>query len=146
MRTRTSLALFRETWIRLLQRLQRTSEHLGGTTVQLIHDQGEDEEIRKLSRWARRQLSAGSQYGSGALKNPFLQLVEDPISRDSRASFFVQISDFVAYAAYRRLHPGSVKTEQIVPSGTWDLFGEALLERVVRSRPGEPKAIVKLDA
>jgi hypothetical protein len=66
--------------------------------------------------------------------------------RDSQASFFIQISDLVAYAAYRRLNPGSVKTEHIVPSATWDLFGEALLARVVATKSREPLAIVRLQA
>ncbi len=142
----TGVDLFRQTWVRVLQRLQRTSESLGSTTVQLIHDDGENDEIRKLARWARRQLSAGSRFGAGALSTPFTQLVEDPMPRDSQASFFIQISDLVAYAAYRRLNPGLAKTEQIVPSRTWDLFGEALLARVVAAKPGEPRAIVRLQA
>lgn len=138
--------LFQVSWVRLFQRLERTSEALGSSTVQLIHDQGEDESIRKLARWSRRRLSAGSQTGSGSVDRPFKNLVEDPVSRDSRASYFVQMADFAAYAAYRRLHPGSEKIQQIIPHKTWDLYGDALLTRVTNTRPGTAKAIVKLDA
>lgn len=142
----TGSQLFEQSWIRLFQRLERTSDALGASTVQLVHDQGEDESIRKLARWSRRRLTAGSQTGSGSVSRPFKNLVEDPVSRDSRASFFIQMADFAAYAAYRRLHPGTEKVQQIVPTETWDLYGEALLARVTNSRPGEPKAIVPLQA
>ena len=138
--------LFEDSWVRLLQRLERTSDALGASTVQLVHDQGEDEAIRKLARWSRHRLSAGSVTGTGSVPRPFKNLVEDPVSRDSQASFFIQMADFAAYSAYRRLHPGSDKVQQIVPSSSWDLYDEALLTRVTNSRLGEPKAIVRLQA
>ena len=142
----TGSKLFDETWIRLFQRLERTSDALGASTVQLIHDQGEDESIRKLARWSRRRLTAGSQTGSGLIARPFKNLVEDPVARDSRASYFIQMADFAAYAAYRRIHPGTEKVQQIVPQNSWDLYEEALLARVTSARIGEPKAIVSLQA
>lgn len=142
----TGSQLFDESWVRLFQRLERTSDALGASTVQLVHDQGEDESIRKLARWSRRRLTAGSQTGSGLIARPFKNLVEDPVSRDSQASYFIQMADFAAYAAYRRLHPGTEKVQQIVPHDSWDLYGDALLSRVTSVRLGEPKAIVTLQA
>ena len=90
-------------WEFLLHWLERltTTTH---ATVMVVHDEGEGAVVRKIARKARRAGTAGSAFGTGHLNVPARLLVDDPISRDSRQSYFVQLADLSAYAAFRRIH------------------------------------------
>jgi hypothetical protein len=112
-------------WTALLQRLERTSREEGGRPILIIHDIGENEKIRKIARWARRRLSAGSTSGSGGYQVPFLTLVDDPIPKASHESYFLQLSDLVAYAAFRRIYPPSEGISRIVNEKMWENLGRA---------------------
>jgi Protein of unknown function (DUF3800) len=94
-------------WDYLLQRLRTASTRppLGPTPVMLAHDEGEAATIRRLARRARRAGTAGSKFGTEQLSVPFERLVDDPISKKSIESYFVQLADLTAYAAFRRLYP-----------------------------------------
>jgi len=114
-------------WEYLLQRLERASngEPLGPTDILIVHDAGEAEVARRLARKARRHGTAGSQFGTGSISAPFLRLIDDPIPRDSRQSYFVQLADLAAYAAFRRFFPPPERLDQIVPQNMWDELGTA---------------------
>jgi Protein of unknown function (DUF3800) len=114
-------------WEYLLQRLERASNNppLGPTDFMLVHDAGEGEVARRLARKARRHGTAGSQFGTGYLDRPFQRLIDDPIPRDSRQSYFVQLADLAAYAAYRRFFPPPPHIDSIVPQKMWDELGDA---------------------
>lgn len=114
-------------WEYLLQRLERISNNppLGPTDVLLVHDAGEAAVARRLARKARRHGTAGSRFGTGALDVPFQRLIDDPVPRDSRQSYFVQLADLAAYAAFRRFFPPPTATASIVPQTMWDELGDA---------------------
>lgn len=126
-------------WEWLLQRLERRTVY-ESEYVLLIHDEGEAENVRKLVRKARRIGTAGSKFGTGTLKVPFQKIIDDPVPRDSRQSYFLQLADLSAYAAFRRLYPPPPKTQQIVPRGTWDELGAARFTKV--NSGSDPLAIV----
>jgi Protein of unknown function (DUF3800) len=126
-------------WEYLLQRLERASElpPLGPTHIVLIHDAGEAEVARRLARKARRAGTAGSQFGTGFLRVPFGRLIDDPVPRDSRQSYFVQLADLAAYAAFRRYNPSPPRLVPIVPQRMWDELGPArYLEVTTRNKVG----------
>jgi hypothetical protein len=50
------------------------------------------------------------------------------VPRDSRQSYFVQLADVSAYAAFRRIHPPPQRLTPIVPQGMWDELGAAIYE------------------
>jgi hypothetical protein len=129
-------------WDYMLQRLRNQTElkPLGPNTVLLVHDEGEQATIRKLARKARRAGTAGSMLGTGQLKVPFAKLIDDPVSRDSRHSYFIQLADMAAYAAFRKLYPPPERLVQIVPQNTWDELGEARYEPVTNTK--DPPGIV----
>ena len=112
----------------------------------VVHDEGETAVIRKIARKARRAGSAGSAFGTGHLDRPARLLVDDPISRDSRQSYFVQLADLSAYAAFRRIHPPPPRHVPIVPQTMWDELGGAIyteanyLARL--DHPDDPPGIV----
>jgi hypothetical protein len=75
-------------WEFLFQRLERLTTTTR-TPVMVVHDEGEGAVVRKLARKARRIGSAGSAFGTGHLDRPARLLIDDPISRDSRQSYFI---------------------------------------------------------
>jgi Protein of unknown function (DUF3800) len=111
-------------WEYLLQRLERFATY-GDELILVIHDEGNSLAIRKLARKARRAGGAGSMFGTGVLRRPFGRLLDDPIPRESAQSYFLQLADLAAYAAYRRHYPPPVRAVPIVPQAMWDELGAA---------------------
>jgi len=127
-------------WTFLLQRLERLST-ISGTEVLLCHDEGEPEVIRKLARKARRFGMAGSMFG-GHLSVPFNGLLDDPVSRNSRQSLFLQLADLNAYAAFRRTYPPPTRTVPIVPLLLWHELTTARYAAANRRAGGPSLGIV----
>jgi Protein of unknown function (DUF3800) len=114
-----------------------------GAEVLIVHDEGDALSVRTNARKARRAGTAGSAFGTGLLSVPFRNLLDDPVPRDSKQSYFLQMADLAAYAAFRRLYPPPARDVQIVPQTMWDELGTARLARVRNTAryPG-PIAIV----
>jgi hypothetical protein len=122
-------------WEYLLQRLERFA-HYGDEVVLVVHDEGNALAVRKLARKARRAGTAGSMLGTGVLTRPFSQLLDDPVSRNSAQSYFLQLADLAPYAAFRRHYPPPALPVQIVPQSMWD---ELLEQRATRQRTCTPE-------
>jgi hypothetical protein len=127
-------------WEYMLQRLERFSTY-GDEVVLVVHDEGNALAVRKLARKSRRAGIAGSMMGTGYLKRPFNRLLDDPVSRNSAQSYFLQLADLVAYAAFRRHYPPPVRPVQIVPQMMWDELGTAAYGEV-NKYSGGPAGIV----
>lgn len=112
-------------WEFLLQRLERTSG-ARGAPIFLMHDEGDTAAIRKLARKSRRAAIAGSRFGTGHLDVPFSLLIDDPSPRNSAQSYFIQLADLCAYAAFRRIHPPPSHRGAVCPQQTWDELGTAI--------------------
>lgn len=128
-------------WEYLLQRLERFTTK-GGNQVLLVHDEGDLRLVRGLARKARRAGSAGSAFGTGLLRLPARLLLDDPVPRDSRQSYFLQMADLAAYAAFRKVYPPPARTVQIVPRNMWDELGAARFAPVNQLKGGEPGLVV----
>jgi len=95
---------------RLMNRINRTAESRK-QNVLLFFDQGEEAEITRRIRRMRVHNPIPSKFGgwvgSGkATKSiPLSNCIEDPIFKDSKASFFIQLADFCAYALLRMERP-----------------------------------------
>ncbi len=57
------------------------------------------------------------------------------VSRRSHESLFLQPSDLVACAAFRRVFPPPGRSVQIVPELMWDELGASTLAKVNQRRP-----------
>jgi Protein of unknown function (DUF3800) len=126
-------------WEYLLQRLERSFRD---SEVLVVHDEGDELTVRKRCRKARRIGSAGSRLGTGRLDVPFRNLLDDPVARDSQQSYFLQLADLNAYAAFRKVYPPT-RLPAIVPERMWDFLGEAHFT-VVRNTtvyPGPPAIV-----
>lgn len=110
-------------WEFLLQRLERLSTKTG-EPIMIVHDEGDSLAIRRLARKARRANSPGSAFGLGHLSLPARLILDDPIPRRSSQSFFVQLADLGAYAAFRTVHPPT-KGSTICPPTMWGELGTA---------------------
>lgn len=111
-------------WEYMLQRFERLSTR-HNTPVMLLHDEGDSVNVRRLARKARRANTAGSAFGLGILRLPARLLVDDPVPRQSDQSYFLQLADFIAYAAYRRLYPPPAGRYPICPAEMWSELGSA---------------------
>lgn len=132
---------FNLAWESLLQRLERTSTK-EGTRFVVIHDEGENDAVRRWVRRARRYLTAGTAYGGGTIVAPASLLVDDPVARQSRHSYFIQVADLLAYAAFRSVIPPSTSIESICPQGMWGEVGDATRRAVAALRPRAAAGIV----
>jgi len=140
-RTLSPAKTFDLAWEGMLQRLERTS-NAEDKTFAVIHDEGEDDAIRKWVRRARRHLTAGSAFGGGSLRVDATLLVDDPVSRRSQHSYFIQVADLVAYAGFRAVVPPGAAVAAVCPHGMWDEIGAATHTKVSRLRPRSRPGIV----
>lgn len=118
-------------WNSLFQRLSKLHDHDRPgekSPILLVHDEGEDLTIRKLARRARRYLTAGSAYGTGPIRLSARWLLDDPVSRQSHHSLFIQCADLVAYAATKHLIPGGRRQTRVCPPSAWSQLGPACYE------------------
>jgi hypothetical protein len=113
----------RETaWRHTLERVEAFARH-NNETVMLFPDSGEYDRFRKLARQMRRFSQVGAMVGGGTLSRPLATfLIDDPVERDSAQSYFVQLADLNAYAAYRKERP-----DPLFPQRMWDELGPAIL-------------------
>lgn len=125
-------------WEFLLQRLERLSTS-SNTPLMVIHDEGDSLQIRKLVRKARRANTAGSAFGTGRLRLPARLIVEDAVPRQSDQSYFLQLADMTAFAAYRRLYPPPSHRIAVCHELMWNELGGAqygAANQLARSRGG----------
>jgi hypothetical protein len=67
----------------------------------VVNDEGHDKMVRQLSRKMRVYNPIPSHYG-GYYQAPVVKVIEDPFSRHSQYSYFVQLADMSAYLARLR--------------------------------------------
>jgi hypothetical protein len=115
--------VFGTAWEYLLTRLRKRTEDRQQPIV-IVHDQGEEDRVRKHLRRFRRANWQGSRYGSARL------LVEDPVARNSQHSYFIQLADLVAYAASRHAVPATGKTTRICDSTMWERLDQIQIKAV----------------
>ncbi len=100
---------------RLMNRINRTAEAKEQNYL-LFFDQGAEVEITKRIRRMRVHNPIPSRYGTwidsgqAAQSIPLTRCMEDPIFKDSKASYFIQLADFCAYALLRMERPLASRT------------------------------------
>jgi len=87
-------------WTRFLQRYENwllANQELGI----VVNDEGYDKIVRQLSRKMRVYNPIPSHFG-GYRNVPVVKIIEDPFSRHSQDSYFIQLADMSAYLARLR--------------------------------------------
>jgi hypothetical protein len=128
-------------WEYLLQRLERFTTKMT-SRVLVLHDEGEGRIVRTAARKARRAGTAGSAFGTGMLRRPARLIVDDPVSRRSHESYFLQLADLNAYAAFRHYYPPPLRRVNIVPATMWNELGRARYAPVNQLAGGTPGIVV----
>lgn len=66
----------------------------------IITDEGRVGKMRSTTRAIQRINYIPSQFGTGSIRQEIQSLIEDPLPKDSKESFFIQMADLVAYVVY----------------------------------------------
>ncbi len=121
-------------WDRLIQRyntyLQRSC---AGDLGLIFADQTNEIKVRGLLRKMRFFNPVPSHFG-GSYSATVDYIVEDPVMRDSKQSYFIQIADLVCHALYRKLYPkGSYRRFGI--DRLFNIIGPLCLQAASRHDP-----------
>jgi hypothetical protein len=94
-------------WNRLLQRYSTyLQKSCNGDTGLVFADETNEAKVRGLLRKMRvHNFVPSSIYIGESVSVPVVNIIEDPIMRNSTSSYFVQIADLVAHSLYRKLYP-----------------------------------------
>lgn len=71
----------------------------------IVSDDSNEPKIRKIVRKLRAYNLVPSKYDSKGYRADTKQIIEDPIFRDSKNSFYIQMADLIAHSLYRHLYP-----------------------------------------
>lgn len=66
----------------------------------MITDEGRVGKMRKTTRAIQRINYIPSQFGEGSYRQEIQTMIEDPLPKDSKESYFIQLADLVAYLVY----------------------------------------------
>ena len=123
-------------WQYAIQRLERFGNSKN-ENIHVIPDEGHGDFINKKIRAMRRFNYVPSAYGKKSLERKAENIVEDTSERRSSESYFIQLADMNAYAAFRKVFPGVSFGAEI-----WDELGDARLAEV-NAVAGGPFGIVE---
>jgi len=123
-------------WRYAVQRLERFGT-AARDNLHVLPDEGHGDFIRKKIRAIRRFSYVPSAFGGQALGRNAENIVEDCSDRSSRESFFIQLADLNAYAAFRKVFPADTFGADI-----WDELGNSRVLEVNSLRGGPPGIVV----
>jgi hypothetical protein len=111
----TTQTVFDRGWSTIIQRFENTLSHRNFPGPSNPDERGlivcDDTDIR-LNRLVRRMrrynpVPNQSQFGSGYRNLQLKAIVEDPVHRDSRVTYFIQAVDTIAYLLYQKGQPNA---------------------------------------
>ena len=123
-------------WRYAIQRLERFGTSVKDN-IHVVPDDGHGEFIKKKIRQMRRFNRVPSAYGDSTLERHATNIVEDPSDRNSKESFFTQLADLDAYAAFRLAFPGNN-----FDGSMWETLGDARVAEASRLTGGPAGVVV----
>lgn len=136
-------------WKTLIQRFENTlnaRNFPGGATQPdtgiLLPDDGQTDRLRHLLRRMRAYNPIPTRYPSptGYRNLPLRHVIEDPLHRDSRHSYYVQSADLVSWVLQQHLHPSAYMKKK---SGQ-NYFLHLAPICLKQASPGHPQGVVML--
>ncbi|GGE21597.1 DUF3800 domain-containing protein [Psychroflexus salis] len=102
--------IFELAWSRLLQRYDTYLKKDAKDKGLVIIDDTDSIKLQNLQRKMRVYNPIPSHYDNGSYNAPINNILEDPFSRNSNQSYFIQTVDVIAHLLYRKEFPkGSLK-------------------------------------
>lgn len=87
-----------------VQRIENSIKRIDpATKFMIITDEGRVGVMQQTVRKIQRINFVPSKYGTTDYRQEIKLLIEDPLPKDSRSSFFIQIADFISYFVYLKL-------------------------------------------
>jgi len=84
-----------------VQRIENDLKKLDPTKkFMIITDEGRVGKMRSTTRKIQRINFIPSRYGSESYRNEIKSLIEDPLPKSSKQSYFIQLADLIAYIVY----------------------------------------------
>jgi hypothetical protein len=106
--------VFENAWRTLIQRFENTVRYRNfrgpmntDDRAMLFPDNTDNERLRKLLRKLRAYNPVPNSGGAGYRNLRMMQIIEDPVFRDSEHSYFVQAADLAAFLLYQELAPNA---------------------------------------
>jgi hypothetical protein len=102
--------IFELAWSRLLQRFDTYLKKEAKDKGLVIVDDTDSLKLQNLQRKLRIYNPIPSHFSEGSYNAPINNILEDPFSRNSNQSYFIQTVDVIAHLLYRKEFPkGSLK-------------------------------------
>lgn len=102
--------IFNLAWSRLLQRYDTYLKKEAKDKGIVIVDDTDSIKLQSLQRKMRVYNPLPSHYSNKSYNSPIDNIIEDPFSRNSNQSYFIQTVDVIAHLLYRKEYPkGSLK-------------------------------------
>jgi hypothetical protein len=101
----------------------------------IITDPGRVGAMRSTTRRVQRVNYIPSRYGPAPYRREISALIEDPMQKDSKESYFIQLADFMAYVVYlyAMFRTGHGKMHGRTPSAVDDALVKSWLDRMLPS-------------
>lgn len=124
---------------RVLNRLQVRCAAKDDRAILFI-DAGRESEIRKIARKMHVFNRIPSQFGAWQSGQPTKnitvdRILEDPIFKDSRRSYFLQIADFIAFALLKSESPPTPHVQRYGLATAFDLVAPVCVREAHRRDP-----------
>ena len=135
-----SIDIFEQGWLLFLQRFHNFLDkggHLQNTSDYglVFTDHTQDDRLRRILRRMRAYNYIPSQFpGQPPIQILTRKVLDDPIPRSSKHSYFVQIADLIAYSLARRDFPRS-KLKRFQFETYFDIIDPILLKDASQSDP-----------
>lgn len=105
--------VFDNAWRTLFQRFENTLNHSnfpenhGDQRGMVFTDNTDGEKLKKIMRKMSAYNPVPNTGGGGYRNMPVFNIIEDPFSKDSMESYFIQAVDVCAFSLYQKLNPNS---------------------------------------
>lgn len=116
-----------------IQRIENDSK--GKWNYIMIADQGRIAPMRYTARKIQKYNPIQSKFSIDVVNQPVMNLIEDILEKDSKESYFIQISDFISY--FTHLYQKCVINKESLPNRVSNLIDKKFISSVMATIKNE---------
>ena len=124
----------------MLNRIENTLKHKFAWGA-MICDEGNENKLTGLVRRMKKNNTIPSQYwqqGASDINIPLDRIIEDPLFKQSKSSYFIQLADFLAFSLLRSEKPLHSQPQKIREA--FNLLDKTLIREATRK---DPRGIIR---